>query len=118
MYVLYDSIAPKKEDWKTLLTKIGETMKKDYDWSESIKTVKAPTLVIAADADIFPPSHAVELYGLLGGGHRDAGWDGSLRSPNQLAILPNSTHYNLFLSPALSATAIAFLNGTGSQGKW
>ncbi len=118
MYKLYDSIAPKREDWKRLLTKIGEAMKKDYDWSESIKTIKAPTLVIAADADIFPPSHAVELYGLLGGGQRDAGWDGSLRSANQLSILPNATHYNLFLSPALSATAISFLTNSGSQGKW
>ena len=118
MYKLYASIAPKPGDWKRLLTKIGEAMKKDYDWSENIKTIKAPTLVIAADADIFPPSHAVELYGLLGGGQRDAGWDGSLRSANQLAILPNSTHYNLFLLPALSATAISFLNNSGSQGKW
>lgn len=118
MYKLYASIAPKPEDWKRLLTKIGEAMKKEYDWSESIKTIKAPTLVIAADADIFPPSHAVELYGLLGGGQRDAGWDGSLRSANQLAILPNATHYNLFLSPALSAAAISFLTNSGPQGKW
>lgn len=118
MYQLYASIAPKPEDWKRLLTKMGEAMKKDYDWTESIKKIKAPTLVIAADADIFPPSHAVELYGLLGGGQRDAGWDGSLRSINQLAILPNATHYNLFLSPALSATAIAFLNNSGQQAKW
>jgi pimeloyl-ACP methyl ester carboxylesterase len=109
MYQLYDSIAPKKEDWKRLITKIGETMKKDYDWTASIKTIKAPTLVIAGDADIFPPSHAVELYGLLGGGQRDPGWDGSMRSPHQLAILPNATHYNLFSLPILSATAIAFL---------
>lgn len=118
MYKLYASVAPKPEDWKRLLTKIGDVMKKDYDWSESIKTVKAPTLVIAADADIFPPSHTVELYGLLGGGKRDAGWDGSLRSSNQLAILPNCTHYNLFLSPALWTTAISFLTNSGEPGKW
>lgn len=118
MYQLYASIAPKPNDWARLLSKIGDAMKKDYDWTESIKTIKAPTLVIAADADIFPPSHAVELYGLLGGGQRDAGWDGSLRSANQLAILPNATHYNLFLSPSLSTTAISFLNNSGTQGKW
>jgi pimeloyl-ACP methyl ester carboxylesterase len=118
MYKLYASIAPKPEDWKRLLTKIGEAMKKDYDWSESIKTIKVPTLVIAADADIFPPAHTVELYGLLGGGQRDAGWDGSLRSANHLAIIPDATHYNLFLSPALSATAISFLTNSGSKEKW
>lgn len=118
MYQLYAGIAPRPQDWSRLLGKIGEAMKKDYDWTESVKKVTAPTLVIAADADIFPPSHAVELFGLLGGGQRDPGWDGSGRPASQLAILPNLTHYNLFLSPALSATAISFLNNTGAQGKW
>jgi pimeloyl-ACP methyl ester carboxylesterase len=115
MYQLYDSIAPKKEDWKRLLTKIGQMMRKDFDWTENIKKIKAHTLIIAADADIFPPSHAVELYELLGGGKRDAGWDGSLRSPNQLAILPNATHYNLFMLPSLSTTAVDFLTGPGQK---
>lgn len=118
MYQSYASIAPRPQDWARLLTKIGEVMKKDYDWSESIKKVKAPTLVIAADADLFPPSHAVELFGLLGGGQRDAGWDGSQRPASQLAILPNVTHYNIFLSPVLFSTAVAFLNNTAQQAKW
>ncbi|WP_205514617.1 alpha/beta fold hydrolase [Longitalea arenae] len=118
MYQSYASIAPRPQDWARLLTKIGETMKKDYDWTESIKNIKAPTLVMAADADLFPPSHAVELFGLLGGGQRDAGWDGSQRPASQLAILPNATHYNLFMLPALSSTAIAFLTQPAQQAKW
>jgi pimeloyl-ACP methyl ester carboxylesterase len=117
MYQLYDSIAPRKEDWKRLLGKIGDVMKIDYDWSEGIRKIKAHTLVIAADGDIFPPSHAVDLYELLGGGLRDSGWDGSLRSPNQLAILPNATHYNLFMLPSLAVTAIEFLATPGPGGK-
>ena len=49
--------------------------------------------------------HMAEFYKLLGGGQRDAGMDGSLRSPNQLAIIPNATHYNILQS--LSVTQYA-----------
>ena len=45
-------------------------------WPE-IAGVKATTLIVAGDADIFPPAHAVEMVGLLGGEKRDGGWDGS-----------------------------------------
>lgn len=109
MYELYARVAPKPDDWKKLITKIGEAMKVDYDWSESIKKITAPTLIVAADADLFPPAHAVELFGLLGGGQRDGGWDGSGLPASQLAILPGLTHYNIAMSPALYTTALAFL---------
>lgn len=117
MYELYARIAPKPEDWTRLITKIGEAMKVDYDWSEKVKTIKAPTLLIAADADIFPPSHAVETFELLGGGQRDGGWDGSGQIPSQLAILPGVTHYNLFMSPLLVQTALAFLDKPENKAK-
>jgi pimeloyl-ACP methyl ester carboxylesterase len=110
MYQLYSSIAPRPEDWPRLLGKIGETMKKDYDLSREIANIKAATLIIAGDADIFPPAHAVELFALLGGGQRDGGWDGSGRSKSRLAILPGVTHYTIFSDPALVATAIPFLD--------
>ena len=109
MYELYARLAPKPDDWGRLITKIGEAMKVDYDWTESVKNVTAPTLIMAADADLFPPSHAVELFGLLGGGKRDGGWDGSGMPASQLAILPGLTHYNIFMSPAVYTTALAFL---------
>jgi len=51
----------------------------------------------------------VELYKLLGGGQRDAGLDGSLRSPNRLAIIPNTTHYNILGSAAVTQFALEFL---------
>ena len=59
---------------------------------------------------IFPPAHAVELFGLLGGGKRDGGWDGSGRPKSRLAILPGQTHYTLFSAPVLAATVIPFLD--------
>src|SRR6059036_2192206 len=66
MYQLYASIAPRPEDWPRLLGKIGDAMKQDFDFSKEIAGIKATTLIVAGDADIFPPAHAVELFGLLG----------------------------------------------------
>src|SRR5437899_11620607 len=93
MYQLYASIAPRPEDWPRLLAKIGEGMAKDFDFAKEVDKIEATTLVVAGDADIFPPAHAVEVFGLLGGGKRDPGWDGSGRPTSQLAVLLALTHY-------------------------
>src|SRR5437763_15111028 len=105
MYQLYASLAPRPEDWPRLLGKIGEAMKQDFDFSKDIVGITATTLVVAGDADIFPPAHAVELFGLLSGGKRDGGWDGSGRPTSRLAILPARTP-NKLLSAAVQAAAV------------
>jgi len=110
MYQLYASIAPRPQDFARLLGKIGEAMKVDFDFSAQVATIKAATLIVAADADIFPPAHAVEVFGLLGGGKKDGGWDGSGRPKSRLAILPGLTHYTIFNAPSLAATVIPFLD--------
>ena len=110
MYQLYTSIAPRPEDFPRLLSKMGEAMKVDFDFSKEIASLKTPTMVVAADADMFPPSHAVEMFELLGGGLRDGGWDGSGRPKSRLAILPGLTHYTIFSDPALAATVMPFLD--------
>jgi pimeloyl-ACP methyl ester carboxylesterase len=110
MYQLYASIAPRPEDWPRLLQKIGEAMKGDYDYSKDVARIKAPTMIVAGDADIFPPSHAVEFFGLLGGGKRDGGWDGSGISNARLAILPGVTHYTMAIAPALAPAVTPFLD--------
>jgi pimeloyl-ACP methyl ester carboxylesterase len=84
-------------------------MKQDLDFSKDIAKITAPVLVVQGDADIVPPSHAVELFGLLGGGKRDGGWDGSGLPKSRLAILPGLTHYNIFVAPQLAEVAIPFL---------
>jgi pimeloyl-ACP methyl ester carboxylesterase len=117
MYQLYSSLAPRPEDWPRLLGKIGEAMKRDFDFSKEIAGIKARTLVVAGDADIFPPAHAVELFGLLGGGQRDGGWDGSGRPSSELAILPGLTHYTIFSAPALADTVIPFLDEPAATGR-
>jgi len=51
----------------------------------------------------------VEFWKALGGGQRDAGIDGSLRPANQLAVVPNATHYTLAVDPMLPEIVERFL---------
>jgi pimeloyl-ACP methyl ester carboxylesterase len=112
MYQLYSSVAPRPEAWPRLLDKIGVLMKEDFDFGREIGRIEARTLIVAADADLFPPSQAVEHFAHLGGGQRDGGWDGSGRPASSLAILPGLTHYDIFSDPALAATVVRFLEET------
>jgi hypothetical protein len=68
-----------------------------------------PILLVFADADSVSTSHIAEFYKLLGGGQRDAGWDGSNRPKSQLAVLPGLNHYNIFTSLLLPAIVTPFL---------
>jgi pimeloyl-ACP methyl ester carboxylesterase len=112
MYELYQRVAPRPEDFGRLLGKMGESMAKDFDWSEEIRGLQVPTLIAAADADMAPPSHYVEIFNLLDGGLRDGGWmaEGRPKGGHALAIIPGATHYNVHLSPVLVAAAISFLD--------
>jgi len=112
MYELYQRVAPRPDDFPKLLGKIGASMAKDFDFTEEVRGLKMPTLVVAADADMAPPSHYVEIFGLLDGGKRDGGWmnEGRPAGGHALAILPALTHYSIFASPLLAAVALAFLD--------
>ncbi len=112
MYELYQRVAPRPEDFGRLLDKMGASMAKDFDFTDSVRDLKVPTLFACADADMFPPSHAVEVFALLDGGQRDGGWMGEGRPAggHALAIIPGVTHYNVCTSPVLAAAAIAFLD--------
>ncbi len=96
-------------DWPTIMRKTGELNMQERDWSEGVRGIKAPTLLVFADADSIRPEHIAAFYKLIGGGQRDAGLDGSKRSPNQLAIVPGATHYDIIASPAVTSFATAFL---------
>jgi pimeloyl-ACP methyl ester carboxylesterase len=109
-YALYSSIAPRPEDWPVLIAKTSDLLKVDYDWTAETAALTAPTMLVYADADSVRPAHIVEFYGLLGGGLRDAGWDNSHRPTARLAILPGTTHYDVFMSPLLAAAIIPFLD--------
>lgn len=96
-------------DWTNLFRKTGELTKRDYDWSADVAKMRVRTLLVFADADIQRPEHMVEFWKALGGGQRDAGLDGSLRPPSQLAIIPGTIHYTLALDPALPPIVERFL---------
>jgi pimeloyl-ACP methyl ester carboxylesterase len=108
-YELYTRIAPDPAGWNTLIAKTSESLKVDYDLRSEIPEITARTLLVYADADSIRPAHIVEFYGLLGGGLRDAGWDGSSQPTNQLAILPGHTHYDMLNSPLLAPAVLRFL---------
>ena len=115
MYEGYVRVAPRPEDFPRLLDKIGASMKKPFDFTEEVRGLKVPTMFVAADADMAPPSHYVEVFKLLDGGLRDGGWmgEGRPKGGHALAILPGLTHYNLAVSPLFADVTLAFLDDPG-----
>jgi pimeloyl-ACP methyl ester carboxylesterase len=109
MYAAYTAVAPDPEAFPALMDKTGALLRRPYDWTEEVRGLRMPTLLAYADADSIPVTHAAEFYGLLGGGLRDAGWDGSARPAAQLAILPGRTHYDVFAAPELPDVVDRFL---------
>jgi len=118
MYKSYVAIAPKPEEFPKLLDRMGELMRANYDWSEDVKKLQMPVMLIYGDSDMIRLDHVVSFYNLLGGGLKDAGWNREYMSKNRLAILPGLTHYELFLSPRLATTALPFLNGESGAESW
>lgn len=111
MYEAYMAVAPRKEDFPKLLDRMGEFMKKPYDFSADVKKLSMPTMIVFGDSDMYRLEHVIEFYKLLGGGQKDAGWMRENMAKNRLAILPNVTHYDMAMSPALVPTVLPFLNG-------
>ena len=112
MYQLYQRTAPRPEDFGRLLDKAGAAMAQDFDFTEEVRGLQVPTLIVAADADMAPPSHYVEAFKLLDGGLRDGGWagEGRPKGGHALAILPRLTHYNIDESPLFAAVTLDFLD--------
>ncbi len=110
MYQFYASVAPNVDNWATLVGKAGALLSQDYDWSDAVQGITAPTLVIAGDNDFISPTHTVELYRLLGGGVA-----GGFAPPPaaQLAILPNTIHFTILARTDLVPPLVnSFLDAT------
>ena len=118
MYESYAAIAPKPQDFPKLLDAMGALIAKPFDWSADVPKLKMPVMLVYGDGDMFRLEHIVKFYQLLGGGLRDAGWNRETMPQNRLAILPNLTHYDLFLSTELARTSLAFLDGYGKAQSW
>ena len=118
MYKSYVAVAPNPAEFPKLLDRMGELMRTPYNWADDVKKLKMPVMLVYGDSDMFRPEHMVEFYKLLGGGQRDAGWMREHMSPNRLAILPDVTHYDIFMSPALPAAVLPFLDGKRGAQSW
>jgi pimeloyl-ACP methyl ester carboxylesterase len=110
MYAAYAAVAPDVENYPVLMDKTGALLKESYDWTEQVRALQPPTLLICGDADSFSPAYAAEYFALLGGGLADAGWDGSHVPEHRLAIIPGCTHYDIFASPLLAAVVDNFFD--------
>jgi pimeloyl-ACP methyl ester carboxylesterase len=111
MYDTYMALAPHPEEFPRFLDEMGDFMRQDFDFSEDVKKLEMPVMLVYGDSDMFTSLHMAEFYNLLGGNVRDAGWQRENMSENRLAILPDHTHYDVWLAPELASTVLPFLNG-------
>src|SRR5690606_21724865 len=118
MHQSYVSVAPNPDEFPRLLDNMGALMQQTYDWSDEVKTLRMPVMLVFGDSDMYRPEHMVEFYKLLVGGLRDAGWQRENMSQNRLAILPGLTHYEIFMAPQLVTTVLPFLDGESGALSW
>lgn len=118
MYTSYAAVAPDVTEFPKLLDAMGQLMAKPYDWSDDVKKLTMPVMLVYGDSDMFRPEDIVTFYQMLGGGLRDAGWMRENMPKNRLAILPDLTHYELFAAPVLATTVLPFLNGETGAKSW
>ncbi|SDC87355.1 Pimeloyl-ACP methyl ester carboxylesterase [Geodermatophilus telluris] len=90
MEATYRALAPDPGHFPVLVEKLKTLDATPFSWTEDVRRIAAPTLVVAGDADAVRAEHAVELFHLLGGG---AMGDLSGLSRARLAILPGTTHF-------------------------
>jgi pimeloyl-ACP methyl ester carboxylesterase len=87
----YLRTAPNPDDFPTLVEKLKQLDTTAFAWpADDIRRIEAPTLIIVGDSDGVRLEHAVELFGLLGGGVM-----GDLvgMPKSQLAVLPGTSHF-------------------------
>jgi pimeloyl-ACP methyl ester carboxylesterase len=113
MYETYAKVAPKNE-FPKLLDQMGALMRKPYNWADDAKKLSMPTMLVYGDSDMYRLEHVVEFYKLIGGGQKDAGWQREHMAKNRLAIIPNVTHYEMFMAPQLAPTVRPFLDGNST----
>jgi pimeloyl-ACP methyl ester carboxylesterase len=86
----YLKTSPSPEAWPTFVAKVRQLLSEDYDWAEGVAALKTPILILVGDADGLRLAHAVEFFGLLGGGKADGDLIGL--PPAELTVFPNTTH--------------------------
>lgn len=97
MYQFYASVAPEVGAWPTLVGKVGNLLREEYDWSQAASTLAMPMLLIAGDDDMVSPAHLTAAFGALTNAH--------------IVILPQTDHFNILgRTDALMAAITDFLD--------
>lgn len=87
----YLRTAPNPADFPKLVEKLTRLDTTPFTWSrEDIRAIAAPTLIVLGDSDGVRLEHAVELFGLRGGGVMG---DLAGLPESQLAVLPGTAHF-------------------------
>ena len=111
----YKKLAPNPNGFPELARKLIALEKEPMAWGEQVKTIKAPVLIIAGDADVATLEHTVALFRLLGGGVM--GDMGKPLPAARLAILPATAHTAVITQPDLLHAVIEpFLKGITPKG--
>lgn len=112
----YAPVAPHPEQFPQFMDRMGELMKKDYDWRPEIAKLPMPTLLLFADHDAVSTRHIAEFFALFGGGVRDPGWQGEPHYARaRLAIVPGYTHYNFGMGPDVARVIEGYLEHPTSK---
>jgi pimeloyl-ACP methyl ester carboxylesterase len=87
----YLRTAPNPGDFPKLVEKLKHLDITPFAWpQQDIRAIAAPTLIVLGDSDGIRLEHAVELFGLRGGGVMG---DLAGLPESQLAVLPGTTHF-------------------------
>lgn len=97
------------EQFPLFLDRMGELMKKDWDWRDEVRALQMPVLLIFADHDSVSMANIAEFFALFGGGIREPGWIDTKFSQARLAIIPGYSHYNLGQGPEVAQVIDRFL---------
>ena len=94
----YDAVAPDPAHFETFAAKNTKMVHEFPGWTDELRSLHAPTLLIFGDRDFSPLPDVLELFGLL---------------PNaQLAVLPGTTHMGVAQrSGEVLALITPFLDG-------
>lgn len=112
----YAPVAPHPEQFPQLMDRMGDLMRKDYDWRPEIAKLQMPTLLLFCDHDAVSTRHIAEFFALFDGGVRDPGWEGEPKYARaRLAIVPGYTHYNFGMGPDVARVIEAYLEHPTSK---
>ena len=101
---------PEPDRFPKFLDKMGKMMSEDYDWSDEVKKLPMPVLLVFADHDSLSQQHVSDFFALLGGGLTEPGWQNTKFTRARLAVIPGYSHYNLITSSEVALTAAKFLS--------